>query len=449
MIGRLIRFRLRALWRDLKRPEAAFVSLVLAALGVIYGLLFGFLAGEMVEQGKTESSFQILRIVISGLGGLTLMRMFFPQYKPLQDPFPVYLPLSPGQRYAYNLLLDFLHPFFGWGLIFLGSVLVSVPGYRLEVILAGIGVMGAAHVLRRSLQYAFEGRLEGRRLMVVLGGLALVAAAVTTLWLGPLLHGSLTWLLASGLLAIGGRTLHPALHSAQRRPQSTPSTSFLPTGRWSRLLWGRPKPRRLLLFGFGFKLVFGGFLLWMEQHTIKGDSFFFPVLMIATPFAHFSYVYNNLWGHWGALWRMMDQSGSRQHDFLVAAGRLMAVPLMLDTVLNGALLTQFTSDGLLIGYYQLASLLLMSTTALYWSTVHPKTPVAQAVASMHGGTSKTGNYVLILIITLNALAWMAHERTSWPIMPLWLVLSAFLSWGFYHMSREAWPSRRYHIAARL
>ena len=155
----------------------------------------------------------------------------------------------------------------------------------------------------------------------------------------------------------------------------------------------------------------------------------------------FTYVYNNTWGYWKNIWLNLELRSGYYRDMIAVSLRLLAIPLLIDTLITLPVLLLGWSDSVFILLFYSLSILFLTFASVFWSVVSP-IPV-KSTFQFRSNSSILGS--IISIISVTTLSLMKLNYWFYIFIPVYLVLTIVI----YKAGLSIYKERKYKIIQKL
>lgn len=307
------------------------IVLIIATLGVIGN---AHVFADSIDAGLL-SGFEvddILSVFIMLIYGFSVASIFIPVYRPPRHAISSLYPVPKFTRFAAQTALDFFTVVHA--LLILMMVLFVLFSSRFQAdhgLLLTLALING-YLCKRAFHLLFGGKWRFSPVPVIVAVILLAAAA------GSFLMDNRWYLepLRLVVLYAAGFTIEGFLYVENRIISTRLSGEKLKLSPWITVLFNNKAAILPLVMAFILKLVIlGAFLAKPEGIDAEEKVFLLPVLfMFSTPLLLFTYIFNNTWGHFPALWLTVETSrGGRLAPFLCFL-RVLALPLSVDFLLS-------------------------------------------------------------------------------------------------------------------
>lgn len=155
----------------------------------------------------------------------------------------------------------------------------------------------------------------------------------------------------------------------------------------------------------------------------------------------FTYVFNNTWGMWKALWIQLELRSGDPRSLLLPVFRLMALPVLADALLGLPLLAWIWGPDLSILLFYIISLVLLACWSAAWSLLLPMR--IESVFQLKGSTSAVSSLISVAAVIL--LSFVRMGGWAWLLAPAALLAT---SAGLL-LAGRAYARRKYRLAETL
>jgi hypothetical protein len=330
MIQLLIAYKLKFFIQGFKNAWKAVFHVFLLLVAWFYAFIFGCLF-NLISEDKIDfiSPEELFYYIIIGIAGLTVLRMFFPNYQALKLLFPKYYPISKGKRYLASLINDFQNTYFFYLSVFIVIITVYLDDLHFKFITSSFLALLNAHLLRRYLQYQID--FTSKKYIAPVIGIFVILSFFIAIFLLRIDLLALLILLAVALLLIG-YFQESNIESAKQREINSSSDKSNTT---VKLLFNNKKARLPLLIALLLKASFlvldllifiktGAHLFSLNELSI------FLLYAYVSPIIMFTYVFNNTWGFWKNIFLNIETRVGEYQLLIYLGLRLMAIPLLID-----------------------------------------------------------------------------------------------------------------------
>jgi hypothetical protein len=439
MIRYLIIHKLKFFARELKNPWKVVLTLLLLFTAWIYGLLFGQLYNKFYT-GEIDviSSEKLFNYTLIGIAGLTIARMFFPNYNPLKLLFPKYYPISKIKRYVVSLVNDFQKPYFFYILVFVLSATFHLENSTIQFLTTSFFILLSSHLVRRYLQYTIDFKSNKTAIVFhVLGLISIVSFFVSVFLLKLNLLFMLFILIA--VLTFLGYIQESSITAISHREVKSKSDKL---GITLKLLLNNKKARLPLIIGLIFKsfILLADFFLFRTKgkHLFEGQIVFW---LFASPLIIFTYVFNNAWGFWKNIWLNIELRIGRYKPLVWVGLRLMIIPLILDIVITIPILLLSWADYRFILIFYFTTSIYLILLSFLWSLITPR-KIASSF-QMKGSTAPLS--VIAAMGGVFILTTIKINNWFYIFIPL-LIICGFI--GLW-LSLDMYKEKKYIIANKI
>jgi len=423
------------------------ISLMLITAVSSYGWMTAFLFDESVR-GKTPFESQDIFLMLNSLLlVITVLRGYFPSYKPVKSIIPPIYPVSRYTKYFVEIAVDFIAPYFIMVLLYLSLTLYFSEHIKWINLLPSLISLISAHYLRRGIQIASEYKIQYRSFYGIMGVTLYAAGALFTLIIAITMINrakySDTFALVILPIAIFG---HYFLSNARITTREIAESRFYLSSinRFPALiLLLQHKPIRLaLLAGFLFKIsiLFTDGFLYNSKGTHLGNSIYISMMFLSPVFIY-TYVFNNTWGYLRDVLLTIRLHSDRLWDVIGIQVRLLALPVAIDLLVSASYISYIKMDKDYLIYYYLTSAIALPFFSVVCSLFFSKS-VIKAV-SMQSNTSLFSTVSSVLIVSLVYL--VLFELNS----PLFLLGFIIIPLAAILIIRFGWNFAKYDLFLRL
>ncbi len=439
MIRYLIIHKLKFYIRELKNPWRVVLTLFLLFTAWIYGLLFGKLYNNLYS-GEIDiiSSESFFNYSFIGIAGITIIRMFFPNYNPLRLLFPKYYPITNCKKYIVSLINDFQKPYFFYLSIFVLSATFYLENSTIQFLMTSFSILISSHLFRRYIQYVIDFKINKKTIIVHVLGLVSIASFFATVFSQELdLFVPLIMLIV--VLTLIGYFQESLITSISHGGNKNKSDKL---GITLKLLLNNKKARLPLIVGLIFKslILLGDFFLFRTKgkHLFEGQIVFW---LFASPLLIFTYVFNNAWGFWKNLWLNIELRNGQYKPMIWLGLRLMLIPLILDIVITIPILLLSWADFkfILIFYFTTSVYLIM--LSFLWSLITPRK--ITTMLQMKGSTSPLG--IIAAMGGVFILTTIKLNNWFYILIPLFVIIGFIGLW----LSLDMYKEKKYIITNKI
>ena len=320
-----------------------FLSLIGNILFIALLVLYAIGAGMLFQYNERLhlTAEQILYGINSVIAGMTIIKSYFPSYKPILYPIPTFFPVSRLERASMGVLLDLFNPYLATILLFYGIVFSLSFSYLSFIQIVFSLVCFIAIVLAdRSIKCLLEYQVRFRLLHGIISILCLVV-----LFLKPslLIFYPLSLILAIGLITIqqGLLAYEMILPKTQATEEivlrSLKTTNVLSKTAYTiKAFLGTKAVATLLVMGLLvqlFPLVFVAARTPEQAQRMITEFHFNIIWVFIAPIVCFTYILNNAFGLNWHLWQTIHLHNGSRKSAASAYTRLAIVILILEIVL--------------------------------------------------------------------------------------------------------------------
>jgi len=395
MIQLLITYKLKFFIQGFKNAWKAVFQVFLLLLAWFYAFIFGWLF-NLLSEGKIDfiSPEELFYYIIIGIAGLTVLRMFFPNYQAMKLLFPKYYPISKGKRYLASLINDFQSAYFFYLSVFIVITTVYLDNAHVKFLTSSFLALLNAQLLRRYLQYQID--FTSKRYIVSVMGLFVILSFFIAFFLFKIDLSALLILLTVALLLIGYFQESNIDSAKQREINSSSDKSNITV----KLLFNNKKVRLVLLIALLFKAFFlvSDFLVFIKKgaHLFSLNGISLYVLYIS-PLIMFTYVFNNIWGFWKNILLSIETRIGEYQPLMYLGLRLMVIPLLIDMAITVPFIILVGNNIELLLIFYATSMVYLVMLSFLWSLITSK---KIKKTFQFNGTTSTLSALLSLIIIL-------------------------------------------------
>lgn len=418
MTGYYLFLKLKAGLRELKNPLKLLLFLILALVIGLYSWLFSTFC-NLVLLGEVDALTieQLMNYFLAVLGFVTLARMIVPTYKRLMPLLPQIYPITHWQQYIFALASDYFRPFFLYSILFIVGSSAFLNEYNTTFLVSGILVLFTTQLIRRMIQTVVEFRLKKPAYLILIPLAGLLALFFLNLnasnlvgWMG---------ILYVFLLVISGYYFE--INHIERK-QNKATKKSKEGWVYLKLIVRNPKARVPLLVGFFLKMIImgGDFYLFTTkgEHILNGEFLYW---IFVSPLVIFTYIFNNTWGFWKAIWLNTELRSGSAKELMRQNLRLLTIPLLVDFVITvPILLLSWDNPGFIVIFY-LTSTMLLIPLSFIWSTLTPRQ--INSTFQMKGSTSPISLFItggVVMLLTL-----MLISDWFYFLIPIYFILGGF------------------------
>lgn len=439
MIRYLIIHKLKFFIRELKNPWRILLTLFLSFTAWIYGLLFGQLYNKLYS-GEIDviSSERFLNYTFIAIAGLTIIRMFFPNYNPLKLLFPKYYPISKRKKYLASLINDFQKPYFFYISIFVLSATLYLENSTIQFLSTVFFILISSHLVRRYFQYIIDFKTNTNAIIIqVLGLISIVSFFVSVSLLK--LELIIPILILIAVLTLLGYFQESSIAAISNREIRNKSDKLSIT---LKLLLNNKKSRLPLIVGLIFKtlILLADFFLFRikGKHLFEGKIVFW---LFASPLIIFTYVFNNAWGFWKNLWLNIELRIGQYKPMIWLGLRLMLIPLFIDIAITISILLLSWSDYRFILIFYFTTSIYLILLSFLWSLITPR-KIASSF-QMKGSTSPWS--VIAAMGGVFILTTIKINNWFYIFIPLLIIIGFIALW----LSLDMYKEKKYIIASKI
>lgn len=394
---------------------------------VFYGAMIGFMMDlmEKSDEIKIEVS-QVKSYVLLGYGLMMVLFEFLPSYKNRSSIIPKIYAVSAAKRWLVNIIYDFFKP---TNLAFLGSlILIDVVSktYTSFDLLRSLLFFFNVYLFLYLLKTFIE---EKHRLKFVkwLWAILIIAflAILTKFDLDatPVLIGLITALIFQVLCSVLLEKNITEL-SNNRFSYNFVTNSAIPAIYWAFIK--KPKSRT----GYFAQLILKvGFTLFTTATPVFKSVFFgdFIWLLYVAPLTLFTYMANNAWGFFSAIWlnAVIGNSNSATKKYF----QILTIPLLIDCVLTFIILLVYHKLDLNLSLFYFSAVLLLLANGLVFT--HYKPLAIDSGLSFTEMKTKVNSWSILLSMLIVVIL-SVFKNYIWVMLPIFLI-SIIL---FYYIQKE-------------
>ncbi len=315
-----------------------------------------------------------------------------------------------------------LSGFFIFLFIFLLTITIIAKDFNLKLLIQGYLLIITSHLFRRIFQNVIENRYNLRSSVMMV--LLIILFFLISFFRPPFEPSNFHWTLIIFGFSVFLMFLTDSLTPEQNRTVIFFRKSTIKNTFWQLLFYNR-SVRISLSIGLIVKIVFFIADMLLSKHTgrhiLDGNLLYW--IFIAAPTFHFSYVFNNLWGHYPSLWLQLKlHSGNDWKEYFNIFYKTISIPLILDLVISLGFLLTLWEDKIFVLSYYLIALIFLCCFSLYWSFVRPAIMTDSAIFKI--AHSPTGNFICLLGASFLYL--MKINLWFYLIIPFYLFISILL-----------------------
>jgi hypothetical protein len=430
---------LKGYFLGLKHPLNIGFTLMAALVAWFYGwALAGIINKAYLGDMGSFKPQTIINYSLVAIVGFVLLRMIFPRYKPQRQYLPKFYPLSRFQHYLLSVVSDLTKPLIIGIAMFVSICSLYLYDSKITFLVLGLSALITAQLLRRLVQYGIDYRKNslGNALFAMAWVIPVLLSANYTFLFQYILIVSL--LLPFYLFAIGYLLELTILENRKSQMAGGTKSSNL----YLKLLINNPKARLILLFGIGFKsfLLIADFYMFRSKgkHMFDGQLVYW---MFASPLLLFTYVFNNVWGFWKAIWFNYELRTGSYKEMTHFVARLLVLPILIDVLITLPLLLLTWDQTRFILLFYVVSLLFLIAFSFLWSLLFPMSVITSF--QMRGNSSFVSSMVSMVAVVFLSL--LKLNNWFYILIPFYL----FLSYMAYHYSQELYRLKKYNLYNKL
>lgn len=407
---------------DLYISKQLYKIVVFFSSSVLLGFFAAYLLNTANEGLLAYNSDELIVYLLAGLFILPFIRIVVPAYKPLRKVVLHYHPVSSINKMVINLVIDILSGFFIFLFIFLLVISIIAKDFNLKLLIQGYLLIITSHLFRRIFQNIIENKYSIRSSVMMV--LLVILFFLISFFKRPFEPSNFPWTLIIFGFSVFLLFLAESITPGQNRALIFFRKSTIKNIFWQLLFYNK-SVRMSLSIGLIVKIAFFTADMLLSKHTgrhiLDGNLLYW--IFIAAPTFHFSYVFNNLWGHYPSLWLQLKlHSGNDWKEYFNIFYKTISVPLMLDLIISLGFLLTLWGDKLFVFSFYLISLIFLSCFSLYWSFVRPAIMTDSAIFKI--AHSPTGNF--ICLVGASFLYLMKINPWFYLIIPFYLFISILL-----------------------
>ncbi len=438
----LIFLHLKKIFDFKTHPIKTIGTIIFLFIFISYGYMFSYLYNSTDFGIKVLSYEKFEYFLILWISIITFFRGFFPSYKPVRYFVTHYFPISKFKNFLYNIINEFITPFYLGLFLFILSFSISVNKKALVLFLCVLIWSATAHFAKRFAQLLIEFEFKGKKIISIVS-IFLVSGIIlffTFYSKDRILLNYIFSLIIMGTLFLLNYfiELHKTNFRITTRIKLNKSVYNLSS---LKLLLNNKLLRTMLLLSIVVKLVliFAGWSVYVKKGHYFSDSEFFIYLFIS-PLVFFSYFFNNFFGFVPTFWLTLEIVGTNFFIYTKETLKIILFPLILDTILTTVFFIISDKFNYINVSFYLSNLILLFYLGLLNSFFLPKK--VDRLFSFGGTTSPLANFYSLLAVTM-----LIFITKYFPNFTLIVSLTVTLS--LYFLTKRKFHSARYKLFQKL
>ncbi len=438
MIGILLLTKLRSFWLQNKTPWTI-VGLVFTLLvTIVYGIGTGFVinkasAGEFAN----FTAYGIIKGIFAIIAFIMFQRMIVPFYKPQNQGFQKFYPLSPFKRYWVYVVDDFSRISF----VFISLLLIlcwwQLDYQKQNFLMVGFGVLISGQLVRRVIQYVIDNRLTLAGYLAVLIAISIVVVTIFN-FKNIFFKYPIIGLVVPALLFVIGYYIDNQISERKGieiKAKKREGNIYL------KLIFNHKTLKTGFYFSTGFKVLFLAVNIYMIQNVggslIKGNGIWY----FNVPFT--LVIFQNCWGMWPNLWTTFELRTKGAKEMILFALKIMAFPLIVDAIITLPIFFYLYEDKhLFITVFYLTTTILLIGLGIFQSIYYPIQVMNQTGAKKGG--SFWGFFVFYILMMLLTLI-DGVSKWFYILVPFYVALAFYV----YLIAVGDYGIKKYRIATTL
>lgn len=437
MILFILFYKIKTFAQNLKNLWKLLIGLVFFLVSGLYGYLFGkvsdsILTGEINFTTQEIYTNYLLIIIFV----FTLLRMIIPNYKPMDDIFPKYFPITNIERYLISIINDFLNSYFLYLIVFVLVFSFNSTYQTGDFLLASVVMLIAAQLIRRSIQYFVDFNLKMIGKIIPL--LVIIVAFQMLVSQNIIEINKIQLFLFVSTLLITGYIQESVIIETKKKYFTNNSISGNIT---LKLLINNKNARLILVIGFIVKVFFvsAGYFISNSKSSNNSDDIFFWIFISAVYI--FTYVFNNTWGFWKNIWLNYELRNGDYKAMMKQSFFIMLIPLSIDFIVTiPTILITSNLKVFALSYYFTSTIFLVLLSFL-WSFLVPK--------KINSGFQMGGTVSLLSAIVSGGgvflLITMKYNPWFYLLIPLYIIIGLIV----YFISPKIYLERKFQILNKL
>lgn len=439
MIKILLLSKLRSFWLHNKKPWTIVGFILTLIITVIYGVGAGIFINMAAAKGDLPniSAYGIIKGIFSFIAFIMFQRMLVPFYKPQNQGFQKFFPISPFKRYWVYVVDDFSKITF----VFI-SILLLLCWWKLDYqkhsfLLVGFGVLISGQLIRRVIQYVIDNRLTLAGYLAVFVATSIVGVTIFNFEI-IFLNYPIIGLVVPTLLFFIGYCID---NQISERKGIEIKTNKKEGNIYLKLIFNHKTLKTGFFFSIGFKIVFLAVNIYMFKNNggllFKGNSIWY----FCVPFT--LVIFQNCWGMWPNLWATFELRTTGAKEMILFALKVMVFPLILDAIITLPIFFYLYEDKhLFIIIFYLTTTILLVGLGIFQSIYYPIQVMKQT------GAKKGGSfwaffvfYILMILLTLID----GVSKWFYVLVPLYIALAFYV----YLIAVGDYGIKKYQLATTL
>lgn len=418
--------------RNLKKGSFILKNALFLFTAVFYAFVFALIPQKIQhdEGGEFFHSYfnQTIAILVFFY---SFTRIIFPSYKALDEFFPSYLQVPSRKRYLFLVVKDLIQPAYIYLFFFILSLTFFGVTNPVLLVLYGVHALFLGAGLKRSIQFAIDFK---RHVFSFLG--VLLNLSVVGLCYYLVVYQNIEWTI---IVAAWSSYFIGLLTYVRLEINPKKSFSFKSKSLYLKLILNNKRVRKMMLIGYLLKIVFLLVFSIGKESSVQTNSFSF--YMFASPLLLFTYVFNNQWGYFKAMWINLEIHTRETKRFFSFILHLLKWFVLIDAIISIYFLVLYSNDiSFSILYYGL-NLMVFLTMSFVWSIGFP--------IAISEKTQYKGNASLISVFASFGIVYFISLIQE-PFWRPWIIgVCVVISSLAFFFSKYLYEENRYKLFTKL
>lgn len=437
----LIALRVKRIFDFKTHPIKTISVVLLFCVSVFYGYTFAYLYNSPNFQEKLLSHNEFKHYIILSLAIITLLRGFFPSYIPLKNIIACNYPLSKMEKFSYNIINEFIYPFYFGIILFVTTFSVLVNSGDFKFLIIAFFWIIISHFLKRLVQFLIEAKLQGINIYLVFPPILALIAFYHFFFndMVEYFNYAISFITLTVLISLNYlfeyKGKEPKISTKASSKNTTQNLYFI------KLLLNNKLLRSMSLIS----IVYKAFFLLMIWNLLQKNGGAFSkseivLYIFISPLVLFSYFFNNFFGFSRTMWLSMNKVGANVITFSKEMLKVLFVPLTIDTVLTIVILVVLDKLNYAYVSFYISNVIILFAIGVTNSFCFPKQ--VKSVFTMSGNTSILGNVFSLLALALIVVLTKYFIYTN-------IFFSFFIVLSLYFVINKRISGTRYKLFKKL
>lgn len=394
----LLILRLKRIF-DIKAHPVKTISILLAFIfAVFYGVLFSSIYNSIDTKKIYLSKHELELYLILTLMIITLIRGFFPSYQSIKIFIPQNFPVAKVKKFFYNLLNEFICPYYLGLILFTGTFSFLMKGDRFIFIINTLLWITIIHLFKRILQLFIEFRTR-KSIILIIPFVTGVFILLSFLYFRiDLINYNLIASIFLLTLLISNIIIENSIVDSKQKTMKETVRKQL-TNPVIKIIVGNSKLRTILISSLlvKFLLVLTNANMLLKSNDLPG-FYLYLVNLFLSPAILFTYILNNTFGYLRSMWLTMNKAGVSLIYYSKNIFKIYLVMILPDAIIT--FLLEYFFNLLSIEYILIyvTSGFVLLIIGIVNSFYFPKK--IESLFSFRNNTSLRANLISIITVTL-------------------------------------------------